>query len=97
SPTNHAPLVNAGADQTVTLPGSASLVGAVSDDGLPAGSHLSSLWSAVSGPGSVSFANISSPTTSATFSSAGTYQLRLSATDGELSSFDDVFISVKSP
>ncbi len=38
-PVNAAPVVEAGADQTVTLPDAAQLKGTVSDDGLPAGSR----------------------------------------------------------
>ena len=34
-PPNQAPVVSAGADQTVTLPDSATLDGTVTDDGLP--------------------------------------------------------------
>src|SRR5262249_38551662 len=34
-PTNVAPVVNAGTDQTITLPATASLSGIASDDGLP--------------------------------------------------------------
>src|SRR6185436_6102530 len=36
-PPNQPPVVNAGADQSITLPAQATLHGTVSDDGLPAG------------------------------------------------------------
>src|SRR5207249_4644564 len=53
---NLAPVVNAGADQVITLPSIATLTGAASDDGLPG--VLTTTWSQVSGPGTVSFSNI---------------------------------------
>ena len=59
NPANQPPIVSAGPDQTITLPGTASLNGTVSDDGLPAGSTLSISWSKVSGPGTVIFTNAS--------------------------------------
>lgn len=49
TPTNQAPSVNAGADQSITLPNGATLNGTVTDDGLPSGS-LVTLWSQISGP-----------------------------------------------
>src|SRR5204862_7979003 len=51
-------------------------------------------WSVVSGPGSVTFTNTQNPMTTAAFDAAGTYVLRLSATDGELSSADDLTVTV---
>lgn len=89
---NQAPVVNAGADQTITLPASASLNGSASDDGQPGA--LTTTWSRVSGPGTVTFGNPSAVSTTASFSAAGTYVLRLSASDGALSSTDDVTITV---
>jgi len=95
-PVNQAPVVNAGADQTITLPSTASLAGTGTDDGLPAGSTLTRSWSKVSGPGTVTFGSGSSLNTTATFSTAGTYTLRLTASDGALSATDDVVITVSS-
>jgi hypothetical protein len=92
-PPNQAPVVNAGADQTITLPSLANLSGSVSDSGGPLATPLVS-WSVVSGPGSVTFGNASSASTSANFSVAGTYVLRLTASDGQLQSSDDVTITV---
>jgi K319-like protein/parallel beta helix pectate lyase-like protein len=93
-PTNTPPVVNAGADQSVTLPAAASLAGSVSDDGLPAGSTPTALWSVVSGPGTVTFADANAASTSATFSTAGPYELRLTGSDGELSASDTVSVTV---
>jgi len=93
-PPNQPPTVNAGPDQTITLPASANLNGTASDDGLPAGSTLTTTWSKVSGPGTVTFGNVNARSTTASFSTAGTYVLRLSGSDGQLSSSDDVAIAV---
>ena len=93
-PVNQAPIVSAGAAQTITLPASAALTGSVSDDGLPVGAVVTNTWSEVSGPGSVTFQNAASPVTAATFGQAGIYVLRLTATDTELTGFRDVTITV---
>ena len=94
TPTNKAPVVNAGTDQTVTLPAGPALSGTATDDGLPKGSTISVSWTKVSGPGTVVFVNVNSLNASAVMSTAGTYALRLSASDGTLSSSDDVIITV---
>jgi len=91
---NTAPVVDAGPNQFVTLPASTSLAGAVSDDGLPTGGTLTAVWSVASGPGTVSFTDANAATTSASFSAAGEYVLRLTAGDGELSASDTVTVSV---
>jgi alpha-tubulin suppressor-like RCC1 family protein len=95
--TNTAPVVNAGADQTITLPATANLDGTVSDDGLPnPPAAVTTVWSKVSGPtnGTVTFANSSNVDTTASFSVGGIYVLRLSANDGALSRSDDLTIAV---
>lgn len=91
--TNQPPVVNAGPDQTITLPAAAALDGTASDDGLPSGS-VTTLWSKVSGSGTVTFANGNAVDTTASFSTSGTYVLRLTANDGSLSSSDDITIVV---
>lgn len=93
-PRNKAPLVNAGPDQTITLPATANLQGSVSDDGLPAGATPVASWSVVSGPGTVVFSDPNSPVTTASFSKGGTYVLRLTANDSALLSSDDVTVTV---
>ena len=95
SPANHAPTTNAGADQTLTLPQTASLHGLATDDGLPTGSTLTTTWSEVSGPGTVTFADAAALDTTAGFSSAGTYVLRLTVSDSALSSADEITIIVQ--
>ncbi len=93
---NQAPQVNAGPDQTITLPNNALLDGTVEDDGLPLPPNLVTTWSKVSGPGSVTFANASSVDTTASFSLPGDYNLLLEADDGEYLVFDSVNITVNS-
>jgi hypothetical protein len=92
---NLAPTVNAGPNQTVSLPGSANLNGTVTDDGLPSQpGALTTTWSKVSGPGTVTFGNAAAVDTTANFSQTGTYVLRLAANDSLLQFFDDVTITV---
>jgi hypothetical protein len=62
-PVNQAPVVNSGGNQTITLPGNATLNGSASDDGLPTGSTLTTTWTKVSGPGTVTFGNASNAAT----------------------------------
>jgi hypothetical protein len=83
--------VNAGGDTTVTLPATASLTGAVVN---PLGGVLGLAWSKISGPGTVTFSAPSAAATTATFSSAGTYVLRITATVLLVSASDDVTVTV---
>ena len=94
-PPNQGPSVIAGADQTITLPASATLNGTVSDDGLPIPPGLLTFgWGKFSGPGTVAFANANALITTASFSTAGTYVLRLTAGDGVSSASDDLIVTV---
>ena len=93
-PRNQAPVVEAGPEQTVELPAPAELRGTVTDDALPRGSTVTSVWSVVEGPGPVSFADPQAAATTATFSQPGAYTLRLSASDTEFTVSDDVVVNV---
>src|SRR5215212_7920665 len=93
-PANAAPIVNAGPNQTITLPNTASLNGTVADDGFPVGATVSTFWSQLSGPGVVTFNEINNPVTKAIFSTPGTYQLRLTANDTHRIGSDDIQITV---
>ena len=80
----------------MTLPASASLDGNVSDDGLPNPPGATTVtWSKVSGFGDVSFGNPGAVDTTASFSAAGTYVLRLTASDGQATGADDVTVTVR--
>ena len=97
---NQAPIANAGPDATATIPGasvSVNLNGSVTDDGLPSGSAPSVVWSRVSGPAPVAFTSIALASATATFTLSGSYVLRLSATDGDLSATDEVTITITPP
>ena len=78
---NLPPVVNAGPDQTVNFGTTVTLAGTVTDDQLPH-NILTSIWTEVSGPGTVTFDNASSTNTTATFSTNGVYVLKLTASDG---------------
>ncbi len=95
---NAAPVVDAGQDVAITLPTSAvALDGTVSDDGLPETGQLSVTWSHVggTGTGTVTFDDANAVDTTATFSAdAGSYILRLTATDGDLTTSDEMTVQV---
>jgi hypothetical protein len=99
---NHPPVVNAGADQVLTLvtqpdggvqPAIATLTGTVQDDGLPTNT-LTTLWKQVSGPAPAVLKTPSKATTQVEFPTAGAYVLELSASDGRLTGSDAVTVSV---
>ena len=93
---NQAPIVSAGADQTLTLDVTGTLAGLVFDDGLPnPPSTLVITWSLLSGPGDVVFSNPNALNSTTRFTEAGTYILRLTANDGSISRSDDVIYIVE--
>jgi hypothetical protein len=91
---NSGPTVDAGSDQSIVADPNtaftASLSGTVSDDGVPAA--LTHTWSQISGPGTVTFTDANALETTATFSTAGTYVLRLTASDSAQSAYDECAI-----
>ncbi len=92
---NQQPEVNAGGNQTIALAAVATLSGSATDDGLPnPPATLTYAWSKVSGPGTVTFGNAASAATSASFSLAGAYVLRLSASDSVQTGVGEVAITV---
>jgi len=94
-PSNAAPVANAGPDQTISLPDQAILRGWAVDDGLPnPPATLIYQWSELSGPDTVTFGNAAAASTTAAFTSEGTYMLQLTASDGELSGDDTVVVTV---
>ena len=92
---NAAPRVEAGPDRRAVWPATTvGLHGAVVDDELPAGATVNQTWSQASGPGTVSFADPHAASTAATFSTTGTYVLRLTAGDSALTGSDDVTVAI---
>ncbi len=91
---NLAPVANAGADKTITLPvSSISITGGGSD---PDGTIASYSWSLRSGPNTPSLTGSNTTTLSVSGMIAGTYVFRLSATDNKgLTAFDDVNVIVR--
>jgi hypothetical protein len=89
--TNKRPAVYAGPSfqTTETMP---RLNGYCADDALPA-KALTCSWSQVSGPGSVTFSALTKPISDVTASAPGAYVLRLTATDGALSSTSEATIT----
>jgi autotransporter-associated beta strand protein len=92
---NEAPAVDAGLPALAVAGESVALDGTVSDDGLPsAPGAVTTVWSKLSGPGDVSFADPAASDTAALFGTTGTYVLQLAASDGEVASRDTVTITV---
>jgi hypothetical protein len=92
-PFNKAPVVNAGPDQTITLPASVTLDGSGSSD--PEGQPLSYTWSFASNPPGgtpLPIASVVSPVVSLT-NGPGTYVFNLTVSDGDKSSTDQVTVN----
>jgi hypothetical protein len=90
--TNQSPVVNAGTDQTITLPvNSVTLTGTASD---PDGTIASYLWTKVSGTGGI-ITTTGAASTTVTGLTAGTYVFNLKATDnGGASASDNITVLV---
>lgn len=91
-PLNQAPVVNAG-EFASSVVGPVSLSGSVTDDGFPTPPALVTQWLKVNGPAGVTFDNVSAPVTNARFTTDGPYTVRLSASDGSITTFDDVSLT----
>jgi PKD repeat protein len=92
---NKPPVVLAGPDRSLAMPAnSLSLSGTFSDDALPAGATYTAAWSVSTGPAGVSFSAPVALSTNVTFAAAGTYTLRLTVSDSDRSSFDELTVKV---
>src|SRR5262249_4657933 len=95
---NQPPVVNAGQNQSIQLPATATLAGTVQDDTIPPAPFVPPTlvigWSMISGPGTVTFAAPSQAQTTASFSAPGVYVLRLTAIDDDWTSASDVTVTV---
>jgi hypothetical protein len=101
APSNMAPVIVAGpsaSPEAVALPATTTVSVAANDaDGGPA--PLTYAWSMVSGPGTVSFSPNSTSAASlstASFSAAGSYTLRVTVSDGAASVSGDVIVTATS-
>jgi hypothetical protein len=94
---NRAPVVYAGTNVTVQVGIPVNLTGMVSDDGLPnPPGTVTYSWSFL-GTNDLTIPNPLSLTNTFTFSDPGDYIFRLTATDGEFTSFSDVTVTVIPP
>ena len=92
---NQPPSVNAGANQTITLPSAVTLSGSASDDGLPnPPASLTYLWSQDSGPTEAIITSPGQLSTQVSFTTSGTYVFRLAASDSVLTGSATVEIKV---
>lgn len=92
--TNKAPVANAGANQTITLPANTvTLNGTGSSD--PDGTISSYAWSKVSGPGQGTISNTAAASTTVTGLAQGTYIFKLTVKDNSnATAADSVVITV---
>jgi len=91
---NKAPAVDAGADDTVPIGQSVSLSGSAPDP--DASGTVITTWEKISGSGTATFGDASSPTSTVSFDAADTYVLRLTATDGDVTVFEEVTLTADS-
>lgn len=93
---NKAPTVSAGIDQAIKLPtNTLNLTGVASDDKLPDDKPLTYSWTTEgSNPGPISFDCSSCVSTTVKFSIPGLYTIKLSVSDGALTSTDLVQVQV---
>ena len=87
TPANQVPVVNAGADKTLTLPVNSITLAATASD--PDGSISSYAWSKVSGPSQHSFSSTTIPNPTISNLVAGTYTFKLTVTDNKGASASD--------
>ena len=91
---NHPPCADAGLD-FITDTGAVPILDAIaSDDGVPT-ALLTTSWSKVTGPGTVLLGNPQALSTAVSFGAPGTYALRLSADDGELTTTSHLHVLVR--
>ena len=90
-----APMVSAGVDRVVVLAGKTFLDGSVKSVKGNGAAHL--IWSKVSGPGQVIFADPYAAATTASFSELGDYVLSLTAGKAPLTASDTLHVRVDPP
>jgi hypothetical protein len=93
-PQNQPPQLVVRQDPALQVPGQAQLSAVVKDDGLPAGT-LDARWEVVSGPGLALFDDPTSHSPLLRFSEDGEYEVALHASDGALTSTQQLTITVE--
>ncbi|MGC6426585.1 MAG: malectin domain-containing carbohydrate-binding protein [Akkermansiaceae bacterium] len=86
-------VVDAGQDRLISLNGRVGLEPNISGGG----EELAFSWTKVSGPGEVTFSSANEAETTASFDRAGTYLLKIEASDGIAIESDQIVISVVEP
>jgi RHS repeat-associated protein len=92
--TNEPPAIDIQPTWAVALPSRLTITYAVTDDGLPIGGALTVSWEKISGPGDVGFQNQTLTSVSVGFSQAGTYVLRIAATDTQFTVEKNITVAV---
>lgn len=93
---NRPPLADAGADRDLVeaaFPVALTVTATATDDGAPGG-PLQFTWSQVSGPAGVVFGSPKAASTTVAVPGTGVFGLRVTVSDGELSSSDELLVSV---
>ncbi len=91
------PSVAAGVDRVLVRGGKTYLAAEVKTLNRKGGASTTVTWSKASGPGKVAFADAKAPATTATFSAAGDYVLKLTAGKGRLSASSTLAVKVVPP
>ena len=95
--TNHAPVVDAGSNVTVQTGVPVTLVGTVSDDGLPMPpGQVTTTWTFL-GTNGITIPDPSALTNTLAFTDPGTYVFQLTANDGQAATFALVTVTVILP
>ena len=90
APPNYGPEISLNIDSSATLHQALAISANVNDDGLPQSTSLAHLWSS---PG-VTFSDASAASSEATFPAVGKHTLKLSAFDGDLTTFKTADVDV---
>ena len=89
------PVVSSGGPVSGNINTALALNATATDDGKP--SPLTLAWSLLSGPSPVTFGNAASAATTATFAQPGAYALRLTASDGAITTFAGTAATITVP
>jgi hypothetical protein len=93
--TNTGPFVNAGNALSGLAPW--NLDATLTDDGQPLPASLTHNWTTFNGPGNAAFTAASAIDTGVTLPVSGLYTLRLTASDGAITTFDDTTVNATVP